>query len=114
VVRTIKLYGNYFADFYSEQPDKVKDKIDYVLDMVRFVERVPEKFLKHLTGTDGLYEVRVSTAFKNIRVFCFFDEGQLVVLTNCFIKKTQKTPKKELDLAHKLKQEYFKTKNSKS
>ena len=114
MVRTIKLYGNYFVDFYLEQPDKVKDKIDYVLDMVRLVERVPEKFLKHLTATDGLYEVRVSTAFKNIRVFCFFDEGQLVVLTNCFIKKTQKTPKKELDLAHKLKHEYFKNKKSKS
>ena len=112
--RKIKLYGTYFSEFYVKQSDKVKDKIDYALDMVRFIERVPEKFLKHLTGTEGLYEVKVSTAFKNIRIFCFFDEGQLVVLTNCFTKKTQKTPKKELELAKKLKSEYFNTKKSKS
>lgn len=99
MVRTIKLSASYFADFYSEQPDKVKDKIDYVLDMVRFVERVPEKFLKHLTGTDGLYEVRVSTTFKNIRIFCFFDEGQLVVLTNCFVKKNSKDTKEGTGLS---------------
>jgi len=114
VERNLKFYGNYFIDFYEEQSDKVKDKIDYALDMVRFMERVPEKFFKHLTGTDGLYEVKVSTTFRNIRIFCFFDEGQLVVLTNCFIKKTQKTPKKELELANRLKKEYFKNKKSKS
>jgi len=87
-------------------------KIDYILDLIRFEERVPGKFLKHLTGTNSLYEIRISTVFNNIRIFCFFDEGQLVVLTNCFIKKTQKTPKKELQLAIKLKNEYFK--NTKS
>jgi phage-related protein len=44
---------------------------------------------------------------KQIRIFCFFDKGQVVVLTNCFVKKTQKIPKKELELAIKLKKEYF-------
>lgn len=110
--RKIKLYGEYFAVFYSQQTDKVKDKIDYVLDLVKYEVRVPKKFLKFLTGTDGLYELRVTTVFSNIRIFCFFDEGQLVVLTNCFIKKTQKTPKKELELAIKLKKEYFKNKTT--
>ncbi len=109
--RKIALYGNYFADFYEKQADNVKDKIDYVLDIIRFVDRVPKKFLRHLTGTDGLYEVRISTVSANIRIFCFFDEGQLVILSNCFIKKTQKTPKKELRLAIKLKEEYFDSKN---
>lgn len=94
--RKIGFYENYFSEFYTKQSDKVKDKIDYVLDIVRFSERVPEKFFKHLSGTDGLYEIKVSTVFKNIRIFCFFDEGNLVVLTNCFVKKTQKTPKKNL------------------
>jgi phage-related protein len=41
---------------------------------------------------------------------CFQDDGNLVVLTNCFIKKTQKTPKKEIILAKKLKREYLKEK----
>lgn len=92
----------------------MKDKIDYVLDLIKYESRVPKKFLKHLSGTDGVYEIRVSTVFSNIRIFCFFDEGRLVILTNCFLKKTQKTPKKELDLAIKLKKEYFNNKNSKS
>lgn len=110
--REIRLYGNYFSEFYAKQSDKVKDKIDYVIDIVRFSERVPEKFFKHLSGTDGLYEVKVSTVFKNIRIFCFFDAGNLIILTNCFVKKSQKTPKKELVLAIKLKEAYFKSKKN--
>lgn len=111
--RKIKLFGTYFTDFYKKQSDKIKDKIDYVLDLVKYEERVPIKFLKYLKGTDGLYEIKISATFKNIRIFCFFDEGRLIILTNCFIKKTQKTPKKEFDLAIKLKKEYFKNKNKK-
>lgn len=110
--RRITLYGHYFSGFYEKQTDKVKNKIDYVLDLIRFEDRVPKKFLKFLAGTDGLYEIRISTAFSNIRIFCFFDEGKVVVVTNCFIKKTQKIPKKELGLATKLKKEYFKNKKS--
>jgi phage-related protein len=49
----------------------------------------------------------VITSFKSIRILCFFDEGKLVVLTNCFVKKTQKTPVKEIKIAEKLKIEYL-------
>lgn len=58
--RRIALYGSYFSDFYDKQTGKVKNKIDYVLDLIKHEERVPKKFLKFLTGTDGLYEIRVS------------------------------------------------------
>lgn len=109
--RKIVIYGTYFTDFYLKQTDKVKDKIDYVLDLIKFEERVPKKFLKHLTGSNGLYEIRVATTISSIRIFCFFDEGRLVILTNCFEKKSQKTPKKQLDLAIKLKKEYFNNKS---
>jgi phage-related protein len=51
--------------------------------------------------------IRVITAFKSIRILCFFDKGELVVLTNCFVKKTQKTPRKEIKLAERLKKEYL-------
>ncbi|MFZ1749723.1 MAG: type II toxin-antitoxin system RelE/ParE family toxin [Saprospiraceae bacterium] len=108
--RKIGIYGNYFEDFYVEQPQKVKDKIDYVLEIIKHVEQVPIKFLKHIESTDGLYEIRVKTTFKNIRIFCFFDQGNLIILTNCIEKKSHKTPKKPLILAIKLKQEYFKIK----
>ncbi len=111
--RKIVLFGSYFADFYAKQSEKVKDKIDYVLDLIKYEERVPKKFLKFLTGSDGLYEIKVSTVYSDIRIFCFFDKGRLVVLTNCFLKKSQRTPNKELELAIKLKTEYFKIKKRK-
>jgi phage-related protein len=105
--RKIAIYGNYFSSFYEDQNKKTRDKIDYVIDIIKHVGKVPIKFLKHIESTDGLFEIRVSTTFKQIRIFCFFDKGEIVVLTNCFVKKTQKTPKKELKLAKKLKKEYF-------
>ena len=105
--RKITFYGNYFPVFYAKQNKKAQNKIDYVIDIIRCVERVPVRFLKHLEGTEGLYEIRISTTLKQFRVFSFFDKGHVVVLSNCFVKKTQKTPKKELELAIKLKKEYF-------
>ncbi len=111
MVRKIKAYKNYFIDFYESQDEKVQNKIEYVLDLVRFEQRVPIKFFKALENTDRIYEVRVITTFKSIRILCFFDDGNLVMLANCFIKKTQKTPKKEIKLAEKLKKEYLKNKN---
>jgi len=60
-----------------------------------------------LAGTNGLYEIRIEFQSNIYRIFCCFDIGNLVVLFNGFQKKTQKTPKKEIDLALKLKDEYF-------
>lgn len=106
-MREIVFYENYFNEFYEEQSVKVRQKIDYVLYLISQVERVPEKFLKHLEGTDGLYEVRVEVGSNIYRIFCFFDEGNLVVLLQGFQKKSQKTPKNELERAERLKQQYF-------
>ena len=97
--------------FYQTQDEKVKTKILYVLELIKQVDRVPEKFLKHLTGTDGLYEIRIEHKSNIYRLFCCFDEGKLVVLFNGFQKKTQKTPKGELDKALRLMQDYFEQKN---
>lgn len=110
--REIIVYKNYFIDFYRSQDNKVQEKIEYVLDLVRFEKQVPKKFFKALENTDGIYEVRVITTFKSIRILCFFDEGNLVVLANCFIKKSQKTPGKEIKRAERLKREYLNEKNS--
>jgi len=64
-----------------------------------------------MTGTDGLYEIRIELGSNIYRIFCCFDEGRIVVLFNGFQKKTQKTPKSEIEKAEKLKAEYFKQKN---
>ncbi len=90
-----------------ELSDKVREKIGYVFRIVKTVEKIPEKFLKHLEGTDGLYEIRVEVGSDIFRIFCCFDKGNLVVLFNAFQKKTQKTSQKEIELAEKLKKEYF-------
>jgi len=107
MIRRIIAYRNYFADFYKSQEFKVQEKIEYVFDLVRFEKQVPKKFFKNIENTTGIYEIRVITTFKSIRILCFFDKGELIVLTNCFIKKTQKTPKKEIKMAEKLKREYM-------
>lgn len=94
-------------NFYLEQTDKVQDKIEYVLRIVRQVERISKKFFDHMEGTDGLYEIRIEVESNIFRIFCCFDEGNIVILFNGFQKKTQKTPKIEIEKAERLKQEYF-------
>ena len=74
--------------------------------VIETVEKIPTEYFKHMEGTNGLYEIRVQFGNDIFRIFCFFDEGKLVVLTNGFQKKTQKTPKKEIEIALKIKEEY--------
>ncbi len=108
--RTVIFYKDYFELFFKRQRDKVKEKIGWTLNLIEEVEKVPETYLKHLENTEGLYEVRVQQGNDIFRIFCFFDEGQLVVITSGFQKKTQKTPKKEIDRAIKIKKDYEKAK----
>ena len=104
--RKITFYKNYFQDFFFKQSKKVKAKIIWTFDLLEDLQRVPETYLKHIESTDGLYEIRVQFGSNIFRIFCFFDEGQLVVLANGFQKKTQKTPIKEIEMALKIKAEY--------
>jgi phage-related protein len=104
--RKITFYKNYFQDFFSKQDKKVKAKIVWTFDLIENLQRVPETYLKHIENTDGLYEIRVQFGSDIFRIFCFFDQGQLVVLANGFQKKTQKTPKKEITTALRIKAEY--------
>ena len=105
-VRTTVFYKDHFEEFFIKQRDKVKDKIIWTLELIQELERVPETYLKHLENTDGLYEIRVQQGSDIFRIFCFFDQGQLIILANGFQKKTQKTPKKEIEKAIKIKNEY--------
>jgi len=109
-IRTVFLYKDYFTDFYNKQKQKVKDKIIWTFRLIERIKQVPEDYLKHLEGTEGLYEIRIQQGSDIFRIFCFFDEGRLVVLANGFQKKTQKTPKSEIEKALKIKSEYEKEK----
>ncbi|TAJ13682.1 type II toxin-antitoxin system RelE/ParE family toxin [Marinilabiliaceae bacterium JC017] len=105
--RTIQVYKNHFWDFYNAQSERVQSKIDWTLGLVRNLRIVPKTYFDYLTGTDGLWEVRIKVGSDIFRVFCCFDEGNLVILFSGFQKKTQKTPKKEIEKAERLKKEYF-------
>lgn len=105
--RQIIFHGHYFQEFYLKVNDTVKEKIGYVFRVVETVERVPEKFLKHIEGTDGQYEIRIEAGANIYRILCCFDQGNLVVLFNAFQKKTQRTPKQEIETAEQLRREYY-------
>jgi phage-related protein len=104
--RTIIFYKDYFQEFFVKQRDKVKDKIMWTFDLIEELPKVPETYLKYFENTDGLFEIRVQQGSDIYRIFCFFDQGQLVVLANGFQKKMQKTPKQEIEKALKIKEEY--------
>ena len=106
-MREVRFFKRYFLDFYDRQRPQVQKKIDWTLLLVATLEKVPEKYLKFLQGTDGLYEVRIEVGSDIFRIFCFFDKGQLIILINGFQKKSQKTPLQEQERAEKLKKQYF-------
>jgi phage-related protein len=101
---------NYFTDFYAAQSEKVQDKIAKTIEIIESIDKIPERYLKHLQN--GLFEMRVQLGSNIFRVFCFFDGGKLVILLSGFQKKTQKTPKEELERAIRLMKEYFKEKEA--
>jgi phage-related protein len=105
--RQLKTYGDYFLDFYNSLNKDIQEKIDWVFEIVKITEQIPKKFFEHLTGTDGIYAIRIEFQSNIYRVLCFFDKGNLIILVNSFQKKSQKTPPKEIALAEKLKKQYF-------
>jgi phage-related protein len=105
-LRTVILYKNYFSDFYQKQKQKVRDKILWTFRIIETQQQIPSDYFRHIEGTDGLYEIRIKQGSDIFRIFCFFDEGKFIVLTNGFQKKTQKTPKSEIEKALKIKKEY--------
>ena len=106
-VREVIAYENYFEDFLLKQPKKVQDKIFKIIEAIETLERVPSNYLKHMVGTNGLYEARIKLGSNIWRVFCFFDNNKLVILLNGFQKKT---PKNEILLALSLMAKYYQEK----
>lgn len=106
-LREIFYYEDYYLDFFETLKPEVKKKFNWTLQLIATVERIPEKYFKHMTNSSGIFEIRVEVGTNIHRVFSFFDKGNLIILVNGFQKKTQKTPKKEIELAEKLKKQYF-------
>jgi phage-related protein len=112
-IRDIFYYKDYYLNFFDTLKPEVQRKFNWTLQLIATLDRVPEKYFKHMAGSTGIFEIRVEVGSDIYRVFSFFDKGQIVILLNGFQKKTQKTPKNEIDLAEKLKKQYFDEKNKK-
>jgi len=105
-LRKLILYRSYFNDFYNNQNQKVKDKIDLGLYYLQYTKQIPSRYIGS-TKKKNLFYLRLKQGSNIYRVFFCYDRGQLVVLMNGFQKKTQKTPKSEIEKALKIKKEYF-------
>ena len=112
-IRSIFYYKRYYLDFFESLKPEVKAKFNWTLGLISTLDRVPIKYFQHMENSDGIFEIRVEVGSDIYRVFSFFDKGQLIILVNGFQKKTQKTPKKEIELAEKLKKQYFDEKKGK-
>ena len=105
--RNLVFFKNYFNEFFEAQKENVKEKIDFVIFVVTTSERIPKKFFSDIEGQQGLFEIKVEFESNIYRIFCCFDEGNLIVLFNGFQKKTQKTPRQEIEKAKRIMNEYF-------
>jgi phage-related protein len=106
-LREIFYYKDYYLNFFETLKPDVQKKLNWTLQLIATIDRVPKKYFDHITNSTGIFEIRVEVGSDIYRVFSFFDKGNLIILTNGFQKKTQKTPKSELELAEKLKKQYF-------
>lgn len=114
--RNVKFYRNEqdiapIQEFLRDLPLQARQKVSWTLKVVQEMERVPKEYLKKLHGTEDIWEIRVESFGTAIRLLGFFDEGHLIILTNGFSKKSQKTPQKEIRLAEERKQDYIKRRN---
>ena len=114
-VRTIEFYltpsGNCpIEEFLDSLSDQQAQKVTWVLRLVERIDIVPIQYLKKLDGTEDIWEIRAQFGGNNYRLLGFFDGGRLIILTNGFSKKTQKTPMNEIEKAIRIMKEYFESK----
>ena len=112
-LREIYYYEDHYLNFFSKLKPEVQKKFNWTLQLIATIDVIPKKYFDHMTGSTGIFEIRVEVGTDIYRVFSFFDKGQLIILVNGFIKKTQKTPKQELEIAEQLKKQYFHEKRKK-
>lgn len=84
----------------------------WVLRLIQEIDSVPSQYFKKLVNTDDIWEVRVNVGSNTFRLLGFFDQNNLIILTNGFAKKTQKTPSQEIELAEQRKRDYLSRKQN--
>ena len=102
-IRNIFYYKHYFLNFFKDLTEDVQKKFNWTFELIETIDRVPKKYFQYME--DEIYEIRVEVGNNIFRAFSFFDEGKMIVVANAFQKKTQKTPRSEIELAIKIKKE---------
>ena len=110
---TTKNGSSPIEEFLDSLPAKQAKKVTWVLQLIETLDSVPIQYFKKLDGTDDIWEVRVDFGNDAFRLLGFLDGGNMVVLTNGFAKKTQKTPASEISLAERRKKDYQSRKRKK-
>lgn len=104
-MKRIIAYKSNYVEFMSNQSVQDQMKIRRVLSLLETEDRIPAHYIKYLE--DGIYELRISLLNREVRFLFFYDGATLVVICNCFVKKTQKTPKQEIEKGKRIKKEYY-------
>ena len=95
-------------EFLDSLPPKAAQKAAWVLTLAEDMDILPASYLKKLVGADDIWEFRIQYSSNAYRIFCFFVGKSVVVLTHGLVKKTQKTPHKEIEKAEGYKQDFLK------
>lgn len=94
--------------FLDSLSGKVARKVTWVLKLIEDFDSVPSSYFKKLTGTEDIWECRISFGSNAYRIFCFFEDDSVIVLTHGFMKKSQKTPKAEIERAEAYRRDFLK------
>ncbi len=94
-------------DFLDSLPGKVAQKVTWVLRLLEDLDIVPSSYFKKLSGTEEIWECRIKFGSNAYRIFCFFIDNFVVVLTHGFVKKSQKIPKREIERAEAYRMDFF-------
>jgi len=94
-------------DFLNSLPGRVAQKIVWVLRLLEDIDVVPVSYFKKLRGTEDIWECRIQFGSNAYRILCFFLNNS-VVLTHGFVKKSQKTPAREIERAEAYRRDFFK------
>jgi phage-related protein len=94
-------------EFLDSLSAKVAQKVLWTLSLLEDLEIVPSTYLKKLTGADNIWECRVQYASNIYRIFCFFDSHSVVVLTHGLVKKSKKTPQREIERAESYRKDFL-------
>lgn len=112
-MRTVQFYRTSggkcpVQDFLDSLPTKAAQKVTWVLRLLEDLDIVPASYFKKLINTEEIWECRMQMGSNAYRVLCFFDGNAVVILTHGFAKKSQKTPKQEIERAEAYRRDYLK------